>query len=247
MTETLPSLLPTRCRELREKIGRLAIAAQNGHILNLWRPVRDGVEFHLQRTNALLLSLGVLQAQGLLINSDFPSNSVFETYFKNLAALQKRLVENRSDLLGKNSWAKYESSAKELTAKLEEILKKRWSEHLSVHLDGERLQFASKLGHHPKLISEINTLQAELQTQQRQLPIDVESFLIADEKKRRLLELWDELDDGNMPLDVREFLKQSTASGARLSDLSDSILKWLRDHDHAQKLLILSESRFNGR
>ena len=216
-------------RALQVGIGRIASADKDSALLHHFKGVEADLNRHVDRTTQLVKTLELLSTHGLVGGKDVIARTKVAGLHKKIATLQKRLKEERSQLMAQNTWASCDKEAGELGDALEARLRAAWAGFVT-----ERTQKTESFAHFRQLegcaevLSEIEQIGISLRASVADLPRDESDIRKVEKASARIDALIAKLDLGDVPSAVQAFLKKASQNGVPLTEMSDEIIAWLR-------------------
>lgn len=234
-------LLIQRCRDLRTKIEHVASLEKDAELLNQLGQIKDALQRHREQSSALIGVLTILHHEGLVKREDVPTDSRIAAFRKLIDALQKKLSESRTKLKTGNDWAKCDKEAGALVKELDARLKVIWSQFVGDHnRNTDGFQAFRHIEGCSSILQKLDALNKRLTVLKAELPKTEADAISVRTASAEMDALIAEIDLGDVPEAVQEFLRKAAQGGVSLSELTDEIFAYLRLRKFVNSLRVAS-------
>lgn len=223
--------LVEQCQQLSADMDRIANREGDSEIVKSLTAVTEAIEEHVTWAQALTVNVRAMSGNSALSDPGWVAVGSAADLQKRIDAVKRRLAENRGDLRKGNTWANCDTEAKGLTQSLARKLEGAWKKFIG-GLTVDTASF-STFRHVPACkvaLRKVDELNGKIRSREATLPItrkEVSEAVTLSAEARALI---DSLNLGDVPKEVQALLKDAASGRARLADLSDKALEWLRDH-----------------
>lgn len=181
----------------------------------------------------LLRDANILNAAATTIESD---NSEFQ---KKIGTLKTRIEKDPSKLRQGNVWADFDNLVRKIPREARRYGFGEWRRYVSEQIPSAQTWLAfegvTRCRSAIQEMREIESDKAGLLKQDSLSKGDIDRVLKLGGRMRVLI---DSLDLKDQPSEMIDFLKRCASEGVSMSELSDKILKWLRDNKFVESLRI---------
>jgi DNA repair exonuclease SbcCD ATPase subunit len=240
--------LAQRCQELRTKVTHLASLEKDAELLSQLTDVEDALDEHIATTKAASHVLGILSCQKLLQRDSIPAADRIATFHKIIETLQKKLMNSRSKLKSGNEWAKCDKEAGALSRDMKERLMLVWRGFVTDHIrNTDGFQAFRHIDNCSPLLQKLDGLGKRLSELTRELPTSEADLVAVRAASAEMDALIAEIDLGDVPIPVQDFLRSAAQGGVPLASLTDEVLLYLRKRKFAESLRVTSGTSSIGR
>ena len=226
--ERSPMTLLERCTVLSAHLERVDSAERDANLVKKIREIDDAIAGHVDRAELLKCSFEILRNAEVIKPKELDLTAVNRQIQRPVETLRKRLSEKRSEITNGDTWKNLDQKAESSSKDLERNLKSAWQKYLNAKTPRfEGFRSFSAFEKCKEAIRELERLKKESDDLGRDLPSDLTALERIAEIENCMNQIIASLDLNDVPDDVRDFLR-SCASGVGLSQLTDSILEWLR-------------------
>lgn len=123
---------------------------------------------------------------------------------------------------------------KTLPGQVKDTLLQAWQDYIATALPEQNPELLQTLGQLPGFkepVEQIRRLQREVEDMRRRLPQSPDEMDRVTVSAAELRAAWQQLPTGGIPADVHDFLTAAVMGNARLSQLTNSVLEWLRTNN----------------
>lgn len=219
-----------RSADLRKDIDRYANRESDAQIVESLSGIADAVSTHAKQAQTLAISIRAIAAEGLLKDSriDVPDVASLQ---KRIEAVRKRLGETRSDLRKGNVWANCDADAKALVKTVGGDVESAWQRFLNQQsTDTTSFSTFRRVPACGSVLKKVDEANAVLQRRAFALPTTRKEIAEVRSIGEDAKEAIGKMKLGGVPPAVQSLLKSAATGGIPLADLTDDVLKWLREH-----------------
>lgn len=219
-----------RSQELRKEIDRYSNRESDAQIVQNLSGIAETVASHAAQAQGLATSVRVIAAEGLL-EGQWISAPAVASLQKRIEAVRKRLSETRGDPRKGNLWANCDADAKALAKTVSSNAESAWRRFLDKQsTDTTSFSTFRRVPACASVLKKVDEANASLKARTLSLPTTRKEITEATATGEHAKELIGKLKLGGVPQEVQTLLKNAATGGVPLTDLTDEVLKWLRDH-----------------
>ncbi len=226
---TVKTLLQ-QSQELCSDIDRIANHEKDAQLAQSLNAVVEAVTNHANRAGALAVNFKAMRS-GQLTEGPLITRAAVESLRKRIDAVKKRLSERRDNIRQGNTWANFDNEASGLAKNLSANLDAAWRRFIDTQVtDTASLSTFRQVPACKGTLKKVDEVNASLKSKLVSLPTKrgeiTEAVAMGREAKDQIGKM--KLD--GVPKAVELLLKSAATTGIPLSDLSNEVLDWLRDH-----------------
>jgi hypothetical protein len=236
--------LVERSQELRKEIDRYANQEGDAQIAQNLSGIADAVSNHATQAQALATSVRVIAAERLL-EGQWISAQAVASLQKRIEAVRKRLSETRGDPRKGNLWANCDADAKALAKTVGSQAESAWRRFLDKQsTDTTNFSTFRRVPACGSVLKRVDEANATLKARTLSLPTTRKEITEANATGEHAKELIGKLKLDGVPREIQTLLKNAATGGVPLTELTDDMLKWLRENqDFLDGVRINSSSR----
>lgn len=238
------STILDQARALREQVKRVANRESEAEVANTLASVSSALAEKVEQTAGLRQNLAVIRGAKIPVTGKLPTTAQIKDLHERIAAVKKRLIEERASLKQRNTWARCDDEAGKLLQLVNGALSGAWSEFVKERLcDTSSFATLRKLPSCAEPLRKVDEINTQIRGHERTLPTAAKEVQEVGNLGKRARDQVAKLKLSGMPRAVEEFLKLAAGNGAPLERLSDEVLDWLRHNpDFAASLRVTASS-----
>lgn len=220
-----------RAENLVTLIERSQDMGKQRQLIQGFRTQRDTVRGALGELERAVTTYQVLQARGIDMNA--VAGSALEVLGK-LKDLRSQYEKDKQSILGPGRIEAVTVDLQRFVMAVKQQMLVAWQQYAGSRTPKVNQEVLSVLRRVPGLRKRIDVIHDGLRVLDglsQQLPAangDVAKF---DERASALHDMWTTLDEEHLPREVLQFLQEASAGGAHLNRLTETVSKWLADHE----------------
>jgi hypothetical protein len=217
--------------DLLNKIERITNRESDAEIARSLAVVAEAVSARLQESLVLKNHLSTMKAAGLKEVGASPTKERITSFIKKIESVRKRHKENRANLRQGNTWANCDNDATSLNKELKSELAASWRKYIKENLtDTSNLSTFRQMPNCVAVFRQVDAVNREVEGFGTTLPTSVAQIEALAVKARSARQAVSALKLEGIPQDIQLFLKKASTEGVPMAELTDEIIRWLRDN-----------------